>query len=48
MGGGINKRRVEDVIVGGGFERFGNRRGGMMNVYERMIDSGVKENKDGI
>ena len=48
MAGVINKRTVEHLILAGAFDTFGNTRRGMMNVYERMIDSAVKQNKDAI
>lgn len=48
MAGAINKRTVEHLILAGAFDTFGNTRRGMMNVYERMIDSAVKQNKDAI
>ena len=48
MAGVLNKRTVEHLILAGAFDTFGNTRRGMMNVYERMIDSAVKQNKDAI
>ena len=48
MAGVINKRTVEHLIFAGAFDTFGHTRRGMLNVYERMIDSAVKQNKDAI
>lgn len=48
MAGVLNKRTVEHLILAGAFDTFGKTRRGMMNVYERMIDSAVKQNKDAI
>lgn len=48
MAGAINKRTVEHLILAGAFDTFGDTRRGMMNVYERMIDSAVKQSKDAI
>lgn len=48
MYGNINKRAVEHFIHAGAFDRFGHTRKSMMHIYEEMLDSAQKKNKDAI
>jgi len=42
----LNKRTIESLIKGGGFDSFGHPRRGLLSVFEHIIDTTVKRRRE--